>query len=105
MRNKQTTKQGVDMYSLSNPVHPGRVLKNMYMKPSELNITTLAEKLGVSTSAVSRLVTEKSDLSYEMAVRLSKVFKRTPEAWMNLQTAYGLARAQEKIRAEESVCA
>lgn len=62
MRNKQTTKQGVDMYSLSNPVHPGRVLKNMYMKPSELNITTLAEKLGVSTSAVSRLVTEKAIL-------------------------------------------
>ena len=89
------------MYSLTNPVHPGRILKNLYMTPSELTVTALAEKLGVSTSSVSRLISEKSDLSYDMAIRLSKVFKRSPEAWMNLQTAFGLARADEKIKQED----
>lgn len=74
------------------------------MEPSELTITALASKLGVSVSSVSRLVSEKSDLSYEMAVRLSKVFKRTPEGWMHIQTAFGLARAKESIEAEKSAC-
>lgn len=81
------------MYSLKNPVHPGRILKEVYMKPTDETITSLAEKLDVSTSAVSRLVSEKSDLSYDMAIRLSKIYKRTPEGWMNIQTAFGLARA------------
>lgn len=89
------------MYSLSNPVHPGRILKNLYMDPLELTVTALAAQLGVSSSSVSRLVSEKSDLSYEMAIRLSKLFKRTPEGWMNIQTAFGLARA--KIKTEDSV--
>ncbi len=89
------------MYSLNNPVHPGRILKNLYMDPSELTVTALASQLGVSSSSVSRLVSEKSDMSYEMAIRLSKVFKRTPEGWMNIQVAFGLARA--KIKTEDLV--
>lgn len=85
------------MYSLSEPMHPGEFLKDAYMEPLEIGITELAEKIGVSVSAVSRLVSCKSELSYEMAVRLSKFFKRTPEGWMNLQVAYGLHFAQKKL--------
>lgn len=85
------------MFTLANPMHPGRFLKDAYMEPLEMSVTELAEKLNVSVSSVSRLVTEKSDLSYEMAIRLSKVFKRTPEGWMNLQTAYGLKKASDKL--------
>lgn len=78
-------------------MHPGRLLKDAYMEPLEMSVTELAKNLNVSVSSVSRLVTEKSDLSYEMAIRLSKVFKRTPEGWMNLQVAYGLSKAQKNI--------
>lgn len=91
------------MFTLANPMHPGRFLKDAYMDPMEMSVTELSEKLGVSTSSVSRLVTEKSDLSYEMAIRLSKVFKRTPDGWMNLQTAHGLNKASEKIKKETLV--
>ncbi len=85
------------MFSLSKPIHPGEFLKDAYMEPLEIGVTELAEKMDVSTSSVSRLVSGKSELSYEMAVRLGKVFKRTPEGWMNLQVAYGLSFAKEKL--------
>jgi addiction module HigA family antidote len=91
------------MYSLANPMHPGCFLKEAYMDPEELTVTVLAEKIGVSVSSISRLVSEKSDLSYEMALRLSKVFKRTPEGWMNLQTAYGLAKTKVNMDKQKDI--
>lgn len=78
-------------------MHPGEFLKEAYMDPSEMTVTELADKLGVSKATVSRLVTGKSELSYEMAIRLSKVFKRTADGWMALQTAYGLKQAEKKL--------
>lgn len=85
------------MFTLLNPMHPGQFLKEAYMEPMEIKVTELAEKLGVSKSSVSRLVAGKSELSYEMAIRLSKLFKRSPEGWMALQTAYGLKQAKDKM--------
>ena len=85
------------MFTLSNPMHPGEFLKDAYMDPSEMTVTELAEKLGVSKATVSRLVTGKSELSYEMAIRLSKVFKRTADGWMALQTSYGFKQAEKKL--------
>lgn len=82
---------------IHNPMHPGEFLKVIYMVPLEISVTELAKKLGVSTATTSRLVSSKSDLSYEMAIRLSKVFKRTPEAWMNIQTLHGLNEAKLKL--------
>lgn len=87
----------VNMFSLTEPMHPGVFLKDAYMEPLEMGVTELADKLGVSASSVSRLVSGKSELSYEMAIRLSQVFKRTPEGWMNLQVAYGLFAAKSKL--------
>lgn len=80
-----------------NPMHPGAFLKEAYLEPTGMTVTELANKLGVAKTTVSRLVTSKSELSYEMAIRLSKVFERTPEGWMALQTAYGLKQAEKKL--------
>ena len=79
---------------ISNPLHPGHYLKQAYMEPLGITVTELAKDLGVSVASVSRLVSAKSELSYEMAIRLSKVFKRTPEGWMNIQMLYGLNEAK-----------
>lgn len=85
------------MSTLVNPMHPGQFLYEGYMEPIKLTTTELAKDLGVSVSSVSRLISGKSDLSYTMAIRLSKVFVRTPEAWMNVQVAYGLAKAKAEL--------
>jgi addiction module HigA family antidote len=79
---------------VSNPLHPGHYLKQGYMEPLGITVTELAKRLGVSVASVSRLVSAKSELSYEMAIRLSKVFDRTPEGWMNIQMLYGLNEAK-----------
>lgn len=80
--------------ALANPVHPGEYLKEVYMVPQNMSITSLASKLSVSPSAVSRLVNGKGDLSCDMAIKLSKAFNRSAKAWMNMQVDYNLSKLQ-----------
>jgi addiction module HigA family antidote len=50
----------------------------------------LAERLGVSRRVVSHLINERRPVTADMAIRLSRVFKTTPDIWMNLQKAVDL---------------
>ena len=50
----------------------------------------LAERLGVSRRTVSELIHERRTMTADMAIRLSRVFKTTPDIWMNLQKAVDL---------------
>jgi len=78
-------------------MHPGEYLEMAYVDPYEIKQADLAESLGVSTAAISRLLACKSDLSPEMAVRLSLVFDRSAESWMALQSDFSLAQAREAV--------
>ena len=78
-------------------MHPGEYLEMAYVEPYEIKQADLAESLGVSTAAVSRLLACKSDLSPEMAVRLSLVFDRSAESWMALQSDFSLSQARESV--------
>lgn len=89
------------MSLIKNPMHPGEFLHDAYMEPLELSITKLAEKLDVSQSTLSRLVNKKSDLSYEMAIKISYVLGRTAESWMNVQMLYSLSESQKKTTTEK----
>jgi addiction module HigA family antidote len=65
--------------AMHNPPHPGEFIRSVYLEPFELSARTLAEKLAVSPSTLNRIITGKSGVSPEMALRLSKSLGRTPE--------------------------
>jgi addiction module HigA family antidote len=81
-----------------NPAHPGEVLRDLYLEPLGLSITTAAKGLGVTRKAFSELVNQKSGISISMALRLSKAFNTTPELWLNMQQSYDLSKAKKRIR-------
>ena len=64
---------------MKNPPHPGFSVRVDCLKPHGLSVTEGAKILGVSRSALSNLVNENADLSWEMAIRLAKAFGATPE--------------------------
>ena len=76
--------------AMVNPPHPGGIVKRECLEPLGLSVTKAAEGLGVSRQALSELVNEKSAVSAEMAIRLSKAFGSSPETWLGMQTAYDL---------------
>lgn len=61
----------------------------------------LAEILGVTEKHVSRLVKNKAPVTYETACQLAKVFKQTPQFWLNLDANYR-QRMQESAKEEET---
>jgi antitoxin HigA-1 len=81
---------------MKNPVHPGRLVKSMCLDPLELTVTKGAEVLGVTRPTLSNIINAKAAISPEMAVRLSKAFGSTPEAWLKMQVAYDLAQIQKR---------
>lgn len=85
------------MINLHDPVHPGEFIREMFMEPFEIPAAELADKLEVSQSTLSRLINGKSDLSYEMALRLSRVIGRSAESWVNMQAQFSLSKNRKDL--------
>lgn len=78
---------------MANPLHPGEIIRELYLEPLGLTVTEVAKGLGVSRNTLTLLLSGRYGISPEMAFRLSKAFGSTPESWLNLQSIYDLAQA------------
>lgn len=78
------------------PPHPGEFLREDYMPDYGLTVASLAERLGVSRQSVNELVRERRAVSPDMALRLGRVFRTTPQYWLNLQRNVDLWDSLEK---------
>jgi len=79
---------------LLKPIHPGEVLREEFMIPLGMSINRLARELFVPPGRISQIVNGKRAISADTALRLGRFFKVSPEAWLNLQTAYELRLAR-----------
>ena len=86
---------------MHNPCHPGEIVKYECLEPLGLSVTRAAKGLGVTRQALSDLVNEKSGVSVDMAIRLSKAFGSTPETWLGMQMAYDLWHARSRAESME----
>ena len=82
---------------MHNPPHPGGIVKRQCLEPLGLSVSRASEGLGVSETELSDLVNERTGVSADMAVRLSKAFGSSPETWLGMQMAYDLWHAEERI--------
>ena len=80
---------------MKNPPHPGRSIRTACLEPLGLSVTDGAKVLGVTRQALNNVINGKSGISPKMAIRLSKAFGSTPETWLRMQLAYGLAAARK----------
>ena len=77
------------------PTHPGTVFFEDVMKPLNLSVTDTVRMLGVSRKTLSEFINEKSSLSPEMALRISKATNTSVESWMNMQQKLTLWTARK----------
>jgi addiction module HigA family antidote len=61
-----------------------------------LTVTEGAKVLGVTRQTLNNVISGKSGISPQMAIRLSKAFGSTPETWLRMQLAYDLAQARKE---------
>lgn len=83
--------------------HPGEILKEEFMLDYNINVTELAKRLDVTAGTLSRLITGKSSLSIDLALRLGHVFGNTAMFWVNLQTNYDLSLARANVSLQKEI--
>jgi addiction module HigA family antidote len=76
-------------------MHPGEYINEAFVEGMGLTQHQLAEKLGVSTSTISRILNGQMAVSADMAVKMEEVFERSAESWLAMQSSYDLMKARE----------
>jgi len=82
--------------AMYNPAHPGEVLRD-YL--GETDVTSLARRLKVARTTLSRLLNGHAGISAAMAIRLAAILPNTsPEFWLRMQMNYDLWQARKEMR-------
>ncbi|MEE9166999.1 MAG: HigA family addiction module antitoxin [Candidatus Neomarinimicrobiota bacterium] len=87
--------------SMHNPPHPGEFIREVYLEPFGLSARKVAKNLNVAPSTFIRLLNGESNVTPEMALRLSRVLGRSPESWMAMQDHYSLWHAKRTTDLKE----
>jgi len=87
----------VKSQKLLPPIHPGEILRVEFMEPLRLSMNRLAIELRVPVTRIAEIVHERRGITPETALRLARYFNTSAAFWMNLQTAYDLEVAQDRL--------
>jgi addiction module HigA family antidote len=83
------------------PVHPGEILKGVYLDPLGVSVSDFCVVIGVARRTVSLIINGHSGISVEMALRLSKALNTSPELWLNMQRDFDLWNAEKRVSLSE----
>ena len=72
------------------PIHPGEVLLEEFLKPKGMSQSRLALDIGVHPRRINEIVLGKRSITADTALRLSRYFGNSPQFWLGLQTDYDL---------------
>ena len=80
-----------------NPIHPGEVLQEEFLKPLNLSQNQVAVAVSVPARRINEIVLGKRGITADTALRLAAYFQMSPEFWMGLQADYELDVARDAI--------
>lgn len=83
------------------PMHPGEFIKEVYMFPFGIGSNQLARELKLSKSLVSRLINGLTNVTPDIALRLSSVLGRSAESWLRMQDNYYLWNAKQHFNSNQ----
>jgi len=79
-----------------NPAHPGEILKELVIEPLGLSIKEMAYHLGINRETLSKILSERSAITPEIALRLEMTLGKPNAAhWLRLQNAFDLWQARQ----------
>src|SRR6266436_211662 len=85
---------------LLDPIHPGEILFEEFMKPMDIGINRLAREIAVPPGRISAIVNGKRAITADTALRLGKYFGVSAELWLGLQADFDLRNAKRMVGAQ-----
>jgi len=82
---------------LLDPITPGEILREDFMKPMGISINRLSRDLAVPPNRISAIVNGKRAITADTALRLQRYFGVEAQFWLNLQSEYDLRIVRRQI--------
>ena len=78
------------------PIHPGEVLGEL-LSEAGISANALALALRIPANRISAILNAQRGISADTALRLARYFGTSAQMWMNLQSNYELATADDSL--------
>jgi addiction module HigA family antidote len=82
------------------PTHPGEFFGDIVLPELKLSVSEAARQLGVSRQTLHAIMSGRSAVTAEMALRLGKFCGNGPGLWLRMQLAFDLWEAQNNLNGE-----
>ena len=80
------------------PIHPGEILMEEFLKPMDISQYRLAKDINVPARRINEIVHGKRSITPDTALRLSKYFGLSEKFWINLQVRYDLEIEKDRLK-------
>jgi addiction module HigA family antidote len=81
-----------------DPVHPGEILFEEFLKPLGLSQSALARGIGVPPRRINEIVHGTRRVTADTALRLGRFFGNSAEFWFGLQMDYELDSESDRLK-------
>lgn len=88
--------------SQCRPITVGKILVSEFLKPMNIEISELAEAMGVHRNTLSRIIHDKGRLTAPVAIKLATALDNPPEFWLRIQHAVDVWDVRNRVFDKES---
>lgn len=79
------------------PTHPGELFRDIVLAELKLSVSEAARQLGVSRQTLHAIMSGRSAVTAEMALRFGRFCGNGPGLWLRMQQAFDLWEAQAQM--------
>lgn len=79
------------------PIHPGEILLEEFLKPLNISQYRLAKDISVPARRINEIIQGKRSVSADTALRLSRYFGLSERFWLNLQARHDIEVEKDKL--------
>ena len=83
---------------LLDPIHPGEILMEEFLKPMDISQYRIAKDINVPARRINEIVHGKRSITPDTALRLSRYFGLSEKFWINLQARYDLEMEKDRLK-------
>jgi antitoxin HigA-1 len=79
------------------PVHPGEILEEEFLRPLGLSANALAKRIDVPATRISEVIRGRRGITADTALRLARFFGTSADLWLGLQSEHDLRAARREL--------
>jgi addiction module HigA family antidote len=84
------------------PILPGEILEEEFLKPLGITPYKLAKEVNVSEASIFEIISGKRKITFDTARSLSKYFGNSVEFWTGIQNEYDIRIEKENLEKQSS---